>query len=249
MLDKIQEQILSCIKQSPDAAHNPMKYVREAIGGYAIEQLNKSIASCSCCKAKCKTRTLATGNPNASLLVIMDYPTESQAGFGKPIPLFAGNEKIERFLRSCFEEFHVDFDQILFMNTVNCCPSRTVNMADGTTKELYRTPLPGEIQACQTFVRYAVDVIHPPMMILMGGVASSVYIPQKSISKIRGTWQWVHCIPAMPTYSPHEIKDYRAISIEKSNAMLGEFKRDISCALSLYQKQWPNSNLFVRKGR
>ena len=94
MLDAIQKQISELIKQSPDAAKNPMKYVREAIQGYGKEQLNKAISNCNVCNCKCKTRTLFTGAADADLMIIMDYPTFEQAEADKPIEVFDNNKKV-----------------------------------------------------------------------------------------------------------------------------------------------------------
>lgn len=220
-----------------------MRYVREAVAPCAIQRMNQLLSNCKSCPIHCGTRTLGTGDPNASLLIIMDYPTAQQASYNRPISIFEGNEKVEAFLRATFEKEQVDFSKLFFMNTVNCCPSRTVKTATGK-EELYRTPLPNEIRACETYVKYAVDVLHPPMIILMGAVASNVYIKKQAISKIRGTWHSVHCIPAMLTYSPNEIQDYRQVSVEKARLMLQEFQNDIHNALEQYRRMWPNSELF-----
>ena len=244
LLDAIQKQISELIKQSPDAAKNPMKYVREAIQGYSKEQLNKAISNCNVCNCKCKTRTLFTGAADADLMIIMDYPTFEQAEADKPIEVFDNNKKVKKFVLDCLKKHNVNIDRLAFINAVNCCLSRTVQAKNGTREE-YRTPLIKERDECQDFVKYAVDIVHPPMMIIMGNVASNIYIPKTAISEIHGKWQSVYCIPTMVTYSPHEINDYHALSIEKAVQMLTQFKEDIDNAIKCYKRLWPNSKLFA----
>ena len=236
-MDKIQEEIKQLLirSESPDAAKNPMRYIRAAAREYGLSQMNKCITACNKCSNKCRTHTIVTGHPDAAFMVIMDYPTDNQAKLNKSLSVFEGNEKVETFLRTCFESNNVDFDKILFMNAVNCCRSRTVKKDHGI-EEVYTTPTQKEIDECGTFVRYTVDLIHPYVIILMGNVASNIYIKKKTISKIRGQWQSVYCIPAMPTYSPHEIQAYEKQDPERARQMLDNLQEDINNAIKVYKK-------------
>lgn len=243
LLDNIQKQIAELVRQSPSAAKNPMKYVRAAVQEYGKDQINKAIANCNICGAKCKTRTLFTGAADAALMIIMDYPIEEQSKLNKPIDIFDNNSRIKDFIFSCFEKHNVNTSKLAFINAVNCCHSRTIQTQTGT-EEQYRTPLTKERDECQDFVKYAVDIVHPPMMIIMGNVASNIYIPKTPVSEIRGKWQNVYCIPTMVTYSPHEINDYHSISIEKATQMLKDFTADISNTIEGYKRMWPDSVLF-----
>lgn len=237
-MDKIQEEIKQLLihSESPDAAKNPMRYIRAAAREYGLSQMNKCIAACNKCSDKCRTHTMVTGRPDAALMVIMDYPTDNQAKQCKSLSVFDGNEKVEAFLRKCFDESNiVKFDDVLFMNAVNCCRSRTVKNDHGI-EEVYTTPTREEIDECGTFVRYTVDLIHPYVIILMGNVASNIYIKKKAISKIRGQWQSVYCIPTMPTYSPHEIQAYEKQDPERARQMLDNLQEDINNAIKVYKK-------------
>lgn len=237
-MDEIQQRIRNLIQESlVMKTRNIMNYLREAAGDTAIRQMNRIICSCDKCQSPYKTRTIGTGNPCASLMVIMDYPSAKQAGLNKTVSVFEGNEKLETFLKQIFQEFRIDFSQIFFMNVTNCC----FCFSDGRE----RAPMEKEIHECETYIKYAIDVIHPPMILLLGSVASSMYVRHQSSFKVRGTWQNIYGIPAMPTYSPNEIKDYQTVSLEKARKMLELFKNDIQRALKEYQKRWPESKLFV----
>jgi uracil-DNA glycosylase family 4 len=242
-LDANQSQVFNLAMRSPQAAEDPMKYAREIFAPLAVSNISKGIAVCNNCDVKCKTRTLCTGPYNAQLMVIMDYPTQEQANLNRAIGVFEGAPLVEKFLRRCFASYHADFDQIFFMNTVNCCPSRTVEKVTGT-EEVCRTPKTSEIKACSTFMKYAIDAVHPPMIILMGAVASNVF-EKAPVSKIRGTWLFPYTIPAMVTYSPHELLWLAGqIGEEKRQAMMLDFKKDVGNALDAYKRKWPDNKLF-----
>lgn len=240
-MDDKQRQIQDIVLSSPEALLNPMGYVREAIRDLGKLQLNRFIEAGSLPNLKCNTKTRVTGDSDAALMVVMDYPADTQAKLSRSIDMFEGNENVRSFLKTCFESHGVNFNKILWMNTVPYCPTKTVG-----GEEVPRAPLKKEIELCKTYMRYAVDLFHPPMLLLMGNVASNVYFRGKPISKIRGTWQSVHCIPTMPTYSPNELGEYRSVSPERAMAMLNEFKEDIANAMAEYKRCYPNSNLFVK---
>ena len=243
-MDKVQEQILSLVMKQEDAASNPMRYVREAVKGYALDILKFHLCDCNRCGHKCKTVTKPTGDADAPLLCIMDCPTPEQAKLDGDIDMFDGDESTKALLAHCFSDLHVDMNKILFMNTVSCCPSRTVPKADGTTEEIYRTPFRHEIEECSTYVKYAIECMYPPMMLIMGNIASNVFL-KEPISKVRGKWINYYGIKAKITYSPHEVLDARGqISNEDWIQMGTEFRQDIKDAITAYQRQWPDSILF-----
>lgn len=220
-----------------------MQYVREAVKPYALNVLNRDICACNSCGCKCGTRTMITGDVDAPLMCIMDYPTEEQAGLGRPIHIFDGNGDVKKFLEHCLAPHKVNLDRILFMNTVSCCPTRTVNTEAGT-EEVCRTPLPQEIKACSTFVKYAIDAVRPPMLLVLGNVASNVVLPM-SISKARGRWISYHGIYTMISYSPAQILDARADGRqERWIRMSREFQTDMDNAMKFYRREWPDSILF-----
>lgn len=245
-MDANQCQIFNLAMRSPEAAEDPMKYAREIFAPLAVKNVNKGITFCNGCEVKCKTRTLCTGPYDAQLMVILDYPTQEQAKLNRAIGVLEGTLQTEEFLRRCFASYHVDFDQIFFMNTVNCCPSRAVEKVTGT-EEVYRTPKTSEIRACSTFVKEAIDAIHPPMIIIMGAVASNVF-EKAPISKIRGSWLMPYGIPAMVTYSPNELL-WLAGQIDEGRrrAMMLDFKNDVGNALEMYKRQWPDNRLFIQE--
>ena len=242
-MDDVQMQILQAVQRAPGAARNPMAYVREAVRGFALDVLKNDIEKCQFCKHKCQTKTLPTGSDDAPLMCIMDYPTEKQAKLNKPSGIFEGDDDARMLLEHCFENTGVNMEEILFMNTVSCCPSRAVAVQGGT-EEVYRTPFQKEIQACSTFVKYAIQIVYPPMLLIMGNVASNVFL-KEPISKARGRWIDYYGIKAKITYSPHEVLDARGqLSNEQWAEMGRQFRQDIEDTITCYRRNWPNSILF-----
>lgn len=244
-LDAIQEEILELVRGHPGALKNPAKYVKDAVRELSLQSLKDHITACSLCGCSCKAKTLPTGRGSVPLLCIMDCPTAEQAKADKPIGMFDGDEEAEKLLRYCFEPHGVDFDEVLFMNTVSCAPSRTVTKADGTKEEVFRAPFRKEIGNCSLFVKYAIETLFPPMMLIMGNVASNVF-HHEPISKARGNWIDCYGIRSKITYSPHEILDARGqFTNEKWAEMGAQFKQDVGDALEWYKSVWPDSRLFM----
>lgn len=237
-----QKKIHDIVMHDPIALKNPMQFVRQAVKDIAIEQLNKSIAGCTACPCCSKTKTIGYGKANAAVMVIMDYSEESQAKLEKTVNVFEGDPSLKSFLERCFNSFGVNMEEIFFMNTVNCCP--TYQTGDS---KIFRAPKKDECESCSTFVKYAVDIIQPQMIILMGNVALNVF-RRGVISKCRGTFIDAHCIPAMPTYSPVYLKDLKGQIDETERIQkFKDFKNDIGNAVLDFKRKWPNSPLFVKK--
>lgn len=245
-MDAQQVKILELLKQSPEAARNPMKYLRDAGRAYALHQTNLAIGHCNSCNVKCKTRTLATGPADAPLMVIMDYPVKAQLQANKIIGVFDCNEKIKTWMQKCFASYNVNFDRILWMNTVNCCPTETIPKVTGA-EEIGRTPTKGEIQGCQTYVKNLLDIVRPLQIIIMGNVALNVF-HHESVHKAHGKWIEPYCIPAMVTYSPNEIMDRAAhgASVSGWQKMYDAFNQDVQNAIENFKRNWPESDLFIK---
>ena len=243
-LDEVQTQILELAKSSPRAARNPTRFVREAVKEFSISALKSCIETCDRCECKCSARTLPSGSGSVPLLCIMDYPSAAQAKAEKCIGMFDGDEETEKLLRYCFEPHGVDFDQVFFMNTVSCASFREVKKFDGSTEKIYRTPIRKEIENCSLYVKYAIEMLFPPMMLIMGNVASNVF-HHEPISKARGSWIDCYGIRSKITYSPHEVLDARGQFSNARWAEMGaQFKQDVGDALEWYKSQWSDSVLF-----
>lgn len=248
MPSDVGSEVLNIIKRSPQAARNPMGYMRTVMGDYALRQLNRSIAGCNACKFPCKSKTLCHGKSSAPLMVLMDYPAEIQTKNGKATDFFAGIEDIKKYFNNIFTHFGVDMNEIFFMNTLSGCPVDMIDKADGKQEAVYRPPKSAEIENCSSFVHYAIDVVHPQMIILMGNVALNVF-HKAAITKFRGSWIYPYCIPAMATYNPIELKNLKGqIDVEQYNNNFKDYVGDIANAIKAFRRMHPDSRLFLSKG-
>ena len=242
ILEEAREKILEAVRGSPRAMKNPTRFVRETVADLSMQLLKRNMEVCDKCGCHCAAKTLPTGNAgNVPLMCIMDYPTAEQARAGKPLGMFDGDEASEKLLRKLFMEAGIDFNKVFFMNTVACAPSRKVSKADGTTEEIMRAPYKSEIENCSVFMKYAIEVLHPPMLIIMGNVASNVFL-KEPITKARGKWIDYYGIHAKLTYSPHYFFDARGQMTNEQWLDIGRtLHKDIDDALAWYKKKWPNS--------
>ena len=226
------------------AATNPIRYVREAVRRLSIRKLKSCMVGCQACPCHCGTKTIPFGTGSIPLMCIMDYPTEQQAMAGKPIGMFDGANDVAQLLQEVFDPYNVDLNKVFFMNTVSCAPMRAVPKADGTTEGVPRTPVTQEIQQCSLFVKYALDIIHPPMLIIMGNVASNVFV-NEPISKAHGRWASYYGIPAKLTYSPRQVLEAKGQASNADWAQMDKsFREEVGNALEQYKQLWGNSVLF-----
>lgn len=237
MNEDVQSKILELVNQANP--QNPMAFVRNIIKDSAIGKMNSYIASCNDCGMCNNTRTLAAGNPHSSVMIISDCATSDQMQLNRPAYPLEGTQEL-----SCLTEaltyLNVNLKEIFWMNCVNCCPSRKVD-----THEIYRCPNTKEINHCSAFMKYAVDIVQPAMIILLGNIALNCF-QKASITKVHGQWTTAYTIPAMPVYSPTHIKDLKGlVSEDQRNTMKRDMMLDLKSAFMFLQRDYPNNNVLT----
>lgn len=237
MNEDVQNKILELVNQANP--QNPMAFVRNIIKDSAIGKMNNYIASCNDCGMCNLTRTIAVGNPRSSVMIISDCATSEQLQLNQAIAPFEGTQEIS-YLKEVFNYLNVNLNEIFWMNCVNCCPSKIVDK-----HEIYRCPTTKEIEKCSAFVKYAVDVVQPAMVILLGNIALNCF-QKASITKVHGQWTTAYTIPAMPVYSPTHIKDLKGrIPEDQRNIMKNDMLLDLKAAFLYLQRTYPNNNVLT----
>lgn len=62
---------------------DPMDFARSIIKVDAIKKVNETIRTCDDCKIGAPVKTIGYGNPNASVMMICDYPIDQQIKLNK----------------------------------------------------------------------------------------------------------------------------------------------------------------------
>jgi uracil-DNA glycosylase len=151
--------------------------------------LQIEVQECTKCKLS-ETRenvVFGAGNPNASIMLIGEGPGQREDELGIPFVGKSG-ELLDNILNACgfSRENHV-----FIGNIVKCRPPNN------------RDPLPEEKEQCIEFLYRQIEMINPPILVLLGRVALQGLIdPKASITKMRGEWiEWKGRL-VMPTYHP-----------------------------------------------
>lgn len=232
---KQEEAILQLVKEAdPD---NPLEYVRNIVKEFAREKLDRYILSCKDCPIHASTKTLTYGSVDASVLVVTDFVLgEQNTKTGSTYPL-AGTEAYE-ILQKTLTFYGFNLEEFFFMNSVNCCPTSTVS---GT--EFTRIPKLEEKRNCQVFLNYAIQMLQPVFIIILGNVALNHFM-RDTIMNVHGKVIQAKGIPAIATYSPDYLlwcKKHTPAAYEyEKEIFLKDFER-----IKDYLSQYAQTNLFV----
>lgn len=188
-----EETILQLVRDANPA--NPLEYVRNIVKGFAREKLDRYITECKDCPICKSTKTLTYGPIDASILVVSDFVMADQnTKEGTNYP-FQGTEAYD-ILRKTFDFYGLNMDAFFFMNAVNCCPTSIVSDTEFT-----RIPKLDEKRNCQIFLDYAVKMLDPVFIIVLGNIALNCFV-QDTILHLHGKVIQARGIPAIATYSP-----------------------------------------------
>lgn len=238
-MEDIQKQILELVRKAdvPD----PIHYVDYAVEELAKETLNNFIKTCDYCEDCCGgTKSLVAGNPHAAIMIIGEYVLQSQSDKEYVKPYEGTTEGV--ILQEIFEEFHVNPQQLLWMNVVNCFTHKAIN-----GKKLKRAPKTSERENCQTYIDYAIDSFKPLYIIVLGNIAMNVF-KNGVVGKERGEWFMIRDkIPAMATYSPVTVQQMIDNDDEFAEDFYEDFRNDIKTVLLDAQKEYPDSDILLEK--
>ena len=154
-----------------------------------LEKIRKYLDTCSRCNL-CKTRTHVVpgeGCPTAKLMCIGEGPGYYEDQMGRPF-VGASGQLLDKILAaSGFSRQTNTF----IANIVKCRPPQN------------RDPFPEEREACLPFLLKQIEVINPPIIVLLGATALKGLIdPNARITELRGRWLEWNGRLVMPTFHP-----------------------------------------------
>ena len=154
-----------------------------------LEKIRKYLDTCSRCNL-CKTRTHVVpgeGCPTAKLMCIGEGPGYYEDQMGRPF-VGASGQLLDKILAaSGFSRQTNTF----IANIVKCRPPQN------------RDPFPEEREACLPFLLKQIEVINPPIIVLLGATALKGLIdPNARITELRGRWLEWNGHLVMPTFHP-----------------------------------------------
>lgn len=224
---------------------NPLAFAHDIVRDYAREKLDEYILQCKDCDICSGPKSVTKGNSNAAIMVIGESVAAEQLDANLEVLAPMEGTKSFELLKKVFDYYEVNQDDVFYINAVNCHPKKEV---DGKT--FSRTPSKEEVDNCNTFLNYAIEVVKPTVIILLGAIAlnsvkQDLTSPQREpITKARGIWTEVKGIPAMPTFHPEY---FSQIEGKKHPDIIEEIKADfcddIRIAVEYVQKKNSNNNL------
>lgn len=180
---------------SPIAPPNPIPTAAVNLSQVKnLAELRQALETFEGCALK-KTATnlvFADGNPKAKVMLIGEAPGADEDRQGLPFVGVSG-QLLDRMLAT----IGLDRTSVYITNIVPWRPPGN------------RQPTPQEIAVCKPFVEKHIALIHPEILVLVGGVAmKTLYNTNDGIMRLRGTWQTYDCpgldkpIRAIATYHP-----------------------------------------------
>jgi len=153
-----------------------------------LDQIKTSIIEnkvCSQLAAQATSLVFGEGNPDADIMFIGEAPGKNEDIQGKPFVGAAG-----RFLDEMLSSIKLNRKQIYITNIVKYRPPNN------------RDPLPEEKSAFLPYLIKQIDVIQPPLIVLLGRHSMECFLPNQQISKIHGQPKRVKGQVYLPLFHP-----------------------------------------------
>jgi uracil-DNA glycosylase len=160
-------------------------------GGTKAERLaalERELAECHECPLGA-TRTklvFGVGNPEAELMFIGEAPGADEDAQGIPFVGRAG-----QLLTKIIEGMGLSRSDVYIANILKCRPPEN------------RTPRPSEVVCCIPYLRRQIGIIHPKLLVCLGGVAAKTLLQSDlPVGRMRGTFLEYEGIPLLVTFHP-----------------------------------------------
>jgi len=177
---------------SPEAkSHDPKSEAEKAA---AFDELRTRALACGRCPnlaASRKNVVFGVGNINAELMFVGEAPGADEDEQAEP---FVG--KAGQLLTKIIQAMGLQRGDVYIGNILKCRP----DMPPGSPGN--RKPTPAEMQTCIPYLHEQIDLIHPKVLVALGGTAMEGLLNKTGITKLRGNWHSYRGIPLMPTYHP-----------------------------------------------
>lgn len=152
-----------------------------------FDDLIQRINTCSnCALSEKRTRAVpGDGSRTADVMFIGEGPGFYEDRDGLPFIGRAGN-----LLNELLATIGLRREDVYITNMVKCRPPDN------------RDPLPGEIQACKSYLDEQIELVSPKVIVALGRYSFSKFFPGESISKARGKPRQWRNLKVYPMYHP-----------------------------------------------
>ncbi len=199
-------------------ATTPEERPEENLHGRALEDVRRQLGECRRCKLAegRKKLVFGVGNPDAEIVFVGEAPGAEEDRTGEPFVGAAG-QLLDRMIAAMgFER-----GQVYICNVVKCRPPGN------------RDPEPGEIAACEPFLKAQIASISPKVIVGLGRFAVQCLLedPSLALGSVRGKWKRYEGIDLMPTFHP--------ANLLRNPAKKGAAWKDLKAVLARLGRQLP----------
>jgi uracil-DNA glycosylase family 4 len=172
-----------------------------------LEKLTAKIASCQ----KCPLYKIATnpvpgeGNPNADIFFVGEAPGRHEDQQGRPFVGQAG-----KLLEKALALIGLNREDVFITNVLHHRPPGN------------RDPMPTEVNACGNYFLRQLEIIQPKIVAPLGRFALNTFLPESTISQVRGTMQKI------PEKNYILFPLYHPAAALRSGRLLENFKSDFA---------------------
>lgn len=153
----------------------------------SLTQIAREVSACTDCPLYLnRSRTVPGEGPeNAEIMLVGEAPGFNEDKLGRPFVGAAG-----RFLEELLALATLRREDVYITNTVKCRPLNN------------RDPLNAEMAACRKYLDRQIEVIAPKVVVTLGRHSMTCFLPNETISKVRGKPKRLNGITLFPIYHP-----------------------------------------------
>ena len=179
--------MVDCTEKSDKTQEVEVKQACEQLNFSSLDKLKQAVLALDFPLKKTARHTVfSDGNPNSAVMIIGEAPGQDEDEQGKP---FVGQSG--KLLNAMLSSVGLRRDEVYISNIVFWRPPGN------------RTPSAEEIAFCMPYVEQHVKLVHPKVLLLLGGVAvKSILNTSESISRLRGSRSTYLNIPTIATFHP-----------------------------------------------
>ena len=166
----------------------PAKSRSAADKASALAALREEVMPCTDCQLhqERNTTVFGSGSPDADVVFIGEAPGRDEDLQGEP---FVGRSG--QLLTKILAAIGYGRDEVFICNILKCRPPNN------------RDPQPGEVAACEPYLKRQLDILNPRVICCLGRVAAQTLLgTDASLKRLRETVHFYEGIPVMATYHP-----------------------------------------------
>jgi DNA polymerase len=166
----------------------PRRVTPAPVAAESLDDIRSDLGECvRCGLSRHRTHIVfGRGNTHAKLVFVGEGPGQEEDQAGEPFVGAAG-----QLLTKIIEAIRLRREDVYIANVVKCRPPGN------------RTPEPGEIEACSTFLRRQIAAIRPRFVCTLGACAAQTLLRTRApISHLRGRFHEVDGLRVLPTFHP-----------------------------------------------